>query len=77
MTLEKLVKVALNAATAIGVGLAVATEIVDGGTRIAGDSYLKNIRVPGKAKIPGHLFKKKVVLNGYGDVVSVEKKGGK
>ena len=77
MTLEKIVKVVVNAATAVGIALAVTTEIVDGGTRIAGDSYLKNVRVTGKAKIPGHLFRQKVVMNGYGDVVSVEKKGGK
>ena len=65
----KIIVGAANVLTAIGIGAVVGLDTFDVGTDILEDKRLKDMRIETRVKKPGSLFKKKAVVDGYGNVV--------
>ena len=69
----------VNALTALGIGAVISLDVFGVGTDVAEDNRLRNMRTEAKVKIPGKLFKRKVIVDGYGNIVDYNpksKKGG-
>ncbi len=70
--MKKMTKVIIGAAnvlTAVGIGAVVGLDTFDVGTDILEDKRLKDMRVETRVKKPGSLFKKRAIVDGYGNVV--------
>lgn len=77
--MKKVGMVLANVLTALGVGAVVGLDVFNVGSDIAEDKRLRNMRTEAKVKIPGKLFKRKVIVDGYGNIVDYNpksKKGG-
>ena len=76
--MKKVGMVLANVLTALGVGAVVGLDVFNVGSDIAEDKRLREQRTVTKVKIPGKLFKRKVIVDGYGNIVDMNpsKKGG-
>lgn len=67
--MTKVIIGAANVLTAVGIGAVVGLDTFDVGTDILEDKRLKDMRVETRVKKPGSLFKKRAIVDGYGNVV--------
>jgi hypothetical protein len=65
----KIIVGAANVLTAVGLGAVVGLDVFDVGTDVLEDKRLKDMRVETRVKKPGSIFKKKAIVDGYGNVV--------
>lgn len=76
MNIKKAIAKTMNVISGIALGGVVAAEIVEVSSAIALDDHLKNkVRREERRKVPGHLFKQTVVVDGYGNVVTTNANG--
>jgi len=76
MNIKKAVAKTLNVVTGVALGGVVAAEIVEVTAAGVLDDHLRNeVRREERRKVPGHVFKKKVIVDGYGNVVTANEKG--
>ena len=70
--MKKITKVVVGAAnvlTGLAIGAVVGLDAFDVGTDALEDKRLKSMRVETRVKKPGSIFKKKAIVDGYGNVV--------
>ena len=67
--MTKFVIGAANVLTALGIGAVVGLDTFDVSTDVLEDKRLKNMRIETRVKKPGSLFKRKAIVDGYGNVV--------
>ena len=71
----KVGKTLANVLTALGIGAVVGLDVFDVGTDFAEDKRLREMRVETRVKVPGKIFKRKAVVDGYGNVIHYGKEG--
>ena len=70
----KVGKTLANVLTALGIGAVVGLDVFDVGTDFAEDKRLREMRVETRVKV-GKIFKRKAVVDGYGNVIHYGKEG--